>query len=56
MDTLECGKTRLHMGLGAHDLAAEPQPEPNPIATADGWARMMIVLRPEPYREALAVS
>ena len=45
-----------HAGEPLDELAAEPEPASNLTATAGGWARAMIVLLPEPYREALALS
>ena len=48
--------TEEHAPALLGELAAEPEPGPNLTATAGGWARMMIVLLPEPYREALALS
>lgn len=48
--------TEEHAGARLDELAAEPEPASNLTATAGGWARAMIVLLPEPYREALALS
>lgn len=45
-----------HTEAPIEELAIEPEPTSNLSATAGGWARAMIVLLPEPYREALALS